>query len=298
MREKEEGRIPGPHRLPEEEFEQIDKLPASADAQPPETLREGYSWIHALETRYPGWHLQKVEGRPFAVPSGKLSESKVCLISLAGVFRRGQKPFNTTPGMVPAALRAMHFKDCGDCSFREISLDAESTDLAIAHAHYDTSEAEEDINCVFPMIRLVELEVEGTIGQCAEVHYGLMGFVPEAHRILATAARDLVPRLKDQQVGVAVVCGGCELSHQSAALIQREIETAGIPTVGISVCPDITRQMQVPRAVAVRFPLGSPFGASMDAPMQLRILRDALARIDAAMDPGEVVLLPYEWVKT
>jgi D-proline reductase (dithiol) PrdB len=298
MRDKEEGRVPGPRRSPEDEFEDIDKNADPVAAQGVDTLREGYSWIHALETRYPGWHLQPVEGSPFASPLKKLSESKVCLVSLAGVYRRGQKPFHISPEMIPAPLRAMRFKDRGDWSFREISLDAESRDLAIAHAHYDSSEAEEDINCVFPMMRLVELEVEGYVGECADRHYALMGFVPEPNLIVATAAAEIIPRLKAQQTDVAVVCGGCELSHQSAALIQREIEAAGIPTVGISVCPDITARMLVPRAVTLRFPLGSPFGAAMDAPMQLRVLRDALSLVDAAKAPGDVIHLPYDWVKT
>lgn len=297
MRDKEEGKGPGPRRPPEDDIEEIEIEPVPVSIQSIESLREGYSWIHALETRYPGWHLQSVEGFPFALPAKKLSESKVCLISLAGVYRKGQKPFSTSPGMVPAPLRAMRIKDRGDWSFREISLDAESTDLAVAHAHYDTREAEEDINCIFPMIRLVELEVEGVIGACAEVHYGLMGFVPEVQLLVRTAAGEIVPRLKAQQVDAAVVCGGCELSHQSAALIQREIEAAGIPTVGVSVCPDVTERLHVPRAVALRFPLGSPFGMSMDVSMQLRVLRDALSLIDTAKAPGPVVHLPYEWVK-
>jgi len=94
-----------------------------------------------------------------------------------------------------------------------------------------------------------------------------------------------------------VISGGCELSHQAAALIQREIESAGIPTVGISVCQDITYQLQVPRAVALAFPLGNPFGAPMDATMQSRVLRDALSLLPNAQTPGEIVRLPYDWVK-
>jgi hypothetical protein len=63
----------------------------------------------------------------------------------------------------------------------------------------------------------------------------------------------------------------------------------------VSVCPDITDHLQVPRAVSLRFPLGSPFGASMDTSMQLRVLRDALTQIGSVKMPGEVVSLPYEW---
>jgi D-proline reductase (dithiol) PrdB len=125
-----------------------------------------------------------------------------------------------------------------------------------------------------------------------------MGYVPEVQRILATATGEIIPRLKDQSVDVVVFSGGCELSHQSGALIQREIEATGIPAVGVSVCPDITDRLQVSRAVALRFPMGSPFGASMDTAMQLRVLRDALSLIDTVKTPGGIVYLPYDWIKT
>jgi D-proline reductase (dithiol) PrdB len=264
-------------------------------AQSLESLRNGYSWIRALEMRYPGWHLHPVEGFSFCLPLKELSNCKVAMVSLAGVYRKGQKPFNTSPGIIPAHLRAMSFKDRGDWSFREVPLEVDSTELLIAHAHYDREEADEDINCVFPMMRLVELEVEGFIGECANIHYSLMGYVPEVPLILDTVTGEIIPRLKERHVEAVLISGGCELSHQSGALIQREIEAAGIPTVSVSVCPDITDRLQVPRAVALRFPLGSPFGASMDTTMQLRVLRDALSLIDTVKTPGEVVSLPYEW---
>jgi D-proline reductase (dithiol) PrdB len=298
MKEKEEGRSSSLRRILDDDFQETDVDTAPMEAQSLESLRNGYSWIRALEIQYPGWQLHPVEGFSFCLPLSRLSESRVCLVSLAGVYRKGQKPFSTSPGMIPAPLRAMRFKDQGDWSFREVSLEADSTELAIAHAHYDHTEADEDINCVFPLIRLVELEVEGFVGECADVHYTMMGFVPEVKHILETVTVEIIPRIRNQKVDVVLVSGGCELSHQSGALIQREIEAAGIPTVGVSVCPDITDRLQVPRAVALRFPLGSPFGASMDAPMQLRVLRDALSLIDTVKTPGEIVPLPYDWIKT
>lgn len=295
MREREEGRNSVSRRHVDGEFREIDDDASPMAVQFLESLRSGYSWIRALEKRYSGWHLHPVEGFSFCLPLKDLSESRVAMVSLAGVYRKGQKPFSTSPGIIPARLRAMKFKDRGDWSFREVPLDADSTELLIAHAHYDHGEADEDINCVFPMMRLVELEVEGLIGECAGVHYSLMGYVPEVQLVLDTVADEVIPRLKDREVEAVLVSGGCELSHQSGALIQREIESAGIPTVGVSVCPDITDRLQVSRAVALRFPLGSPFGASMDTSMQLRVLRDALSLIDTVKTPGQVVSLPYEW---
>ncbi|HYK88634.1 MAG TPA: glycine/sarcosine/betaine reductase selenoprotein B family protein [Acidobacteriota bacterium] len=297
MKEKEEGKPSSVRRVADDDYIGRDDNPSPAVAQPLDTLRNGYSWVRSLEARYPGWHLHPVEGFHFTLPVKDLFASRVCMISLAGVYRKGQKPFNISPGVVPPPLRVMRFRDRGDWSFREIPVSADAAELAIAHAHYDHTEADEDINCVFPLARLVELEVEGFIGEAAPTHYSFMGYVPEVKPILDATARDIIPRLRKQGVDVVVVSGGCEISHQSAALIQREIEAAGIPTVGVSVCPDITYQLQAPRAATLRFPLGNPFGSSMDASMQSRVLRDSLTMVDDVQTPGEIKCLPYDWIK-
>ncbi len=297
MKEKEEGRASGQRRNYEDEHLRPDDDPPPVAAQLLDTLREGYSWSRVLETRHPGWRLPAVDGFPFTLPAKALSASRVCMVSFAGVYRKRQKPFNTAPGPVPPNLRAMRFRDRGDWSVRQITLDCDPSELAIAHAHYDHSEADEDINCVFPLARLAELEMEGIIGECAQVHYAMMGYVPEIKQIVQSAQREIIPGLKKQEVDTVIISGGCEFSHQSAALIQREIETAGIPTVAVSLCRDITYHLQAPRAVALRFPFGNPFGSSMDASMQARILRDALSLIESVKTPGEIVSLPYDWVK-
>jgi D-proline reductase (dithiol) PrdB len=297
MVEKEEGRASGLRRLPDDDEGEHLTDAAPATAQLLATLRQGYSWVKSIENRHPGWRLSQVDGFPFALPAGNLAGSRVCLVSLAGIYLKGQKPFITSPGVVPPEFRAMRFRDQGDWSVREIPVDCEPAELLIAHAHYDHTDADEDINCIFPLARLWELEVEGYIGECAPVHYSLMGYVPEVKRIVRAAVERVIPGLRAQEVDVVVVSGGCELSHHSAGLIQREIEAAGIPTVGVSVCRDITYQLQVPRAVALRFPLGNPFGAAMDTPMHSRVLKDALALIESAKAPGEVVDLAYDWAK-
>jgi D-proline reductase (dithiol) PrdB len=297
MKEKEEGRPPGLRRSIDDDHLRAEEDALPLPAQLMDTLREGYSWTRAFETRHPGWHLPAVEGFPFKLPARPVSDARICMISLAGVYRKGQKPFNTAPGPVPQALRLMRFRDRGDCSLRQIPVDCNPSELGIAHAHYDHSEADEDINCVFPLARLAELELEGFIGECAGEHYSMMGYVPEAKPMLQATERDLLPALRKQKIDAVVISGGCELSHYNAAIIQREIEAAGIPTVAVTLCRDITYHMQTPRAAALRFPLGNPFGSSMDAPMQTRILRDALSVLDSAKTPGEILDLPYDWVK-
>ena len=297
MKDREESRGPVPRRNQDEEENFMAEEAAPASIQNTSTLREGYSWIRALQARHPGWKLPAVEDALLTEPEKPLSESRVCLVSMGGIYRKGQKPFNTSPGPVPPALRAMRFRDRGDWTIREIPADCDPAELRIAHAHYDHGDGDDDINCVFPLARLVELELAGFIAQSAPFHYSMMGYSPETHPLLETVRREIIPRLRDHEVDVVLVSGGCDLSHQSAGLAQREIEGAGIPTVAVSVCPDITEGLLVPRAVALRFPLGNPFGGTLDAPMQTRILRDAFAQLEQVQEPGTVVTLPYEWVK-
>lgn len=297
-RERDDARTPNNRRIQDDEFAVEDDSPTTLARQAVETLREGYSWIRALEIRHPGWHLAEVTGTPFAPLRKKLGDCRVALVSFAGVYRKGQKPFSISPGLVPAGLQRMRFKDCGDWSVREISKDCDPLELEVAHAHYDHSEAQEDINCIFPLTRLVELELDGYIGECAERHYSLMGYVPEVARVVETVRQKIIPALERLKVDAVLVSGGCELSHQSAGLAQREIEAAGIATVAVSVCRDITERLRVPRAVALRFPLGNPFGAPLDHPTQSRILRDALSLLETARNPGEILGLPYDWIKT
>ncbi len=295
MKEREEGKTSGLRRAQDEDPFADDDSPQELTAQSLESLKEGYSWVRAMQSRHPGWIPFPVEGFPFSLPLCGLADARVCLVSLAGIYLHGQKPFNISPGVVPSDLRRMRFRDQGDWSVREIPAGVESAELAVAHAHYDHSEADEDINCVFPLARLVELAEEGFVAEAAGIHYSLMGYVPAAANVLHTARTEIIPGLKRQGVDVVLISGGCELSHQSAALMQREIEAAGIPTVGVTLCRDITYHMQVPRAAALRFPLGNPFGASMDVSMQSRILRDALALVESVTAPGEILDLPYEW---
>jgi D-proline reductase (dithiol) PrdB len=295
-KDRDESRNLGSRRTSEDDYRLEEDEPVVLVEQPRDSLREGYSWIRLLESRHPGWRLAAVDGLPFRQPERPLSELKVCLVSLAGVYAKGQKPFSTSPGPVPPELRHENFKIRGDWSYREIPKGADSSMLAVAHAHYDHSDADEDVNCVFPLTRLLELELDGFIGECAEMHYSLMGYVPEVRRLQSTVAQSIIPALRKRSVDAVVVSGGCELSHQSAGLIQREIEAAGIPTTAVSVCPDISEQLRVPRAVGLRFPLGNPFGAALDNATQSRILRDCLALLESATLPGIVVRLPYEWV--
>jgi len=66
------------------------------------------------------------------------------------------------------------------------------------------------------------------------------------------------------------------MCHQSVGLIQSAIEKSGIPTVSITLLPQVTERVRPPRALFVNRPLGYPLGAPSDAGVQEKILLAAL----------------------
>ncbi len=78
------------------------------------------------------------------------------------------------------------------------------------------------------------------------------------------------------------------MCHQSVGLIQSVIEKSGIPTVSITVLPEVTARVKPPRALAVDRPLGYPLGAPHDPVLQKRIL---LAALDLLLQPVPEPLL-------
>jgi len=68
----------------------------------------------------------------------------------------------------------------------------------------------------------------------------------------------------------------------------------GIPTVLITVSPEVSAQMRPPRAL---YPNGFKVGNSLGKPgmrdLQKKILRDALAQLTANTPPGKVITQDY-----
>jgi D-proline reductase (dithiol) PrdB len=297
MRKWEEKEPNDQKRIPDEDRSKKEKTVTKGPVQSIETLRQGFSWVNYFKSQHPNWDFAVFNGIPWHPLAKPLYEAKVALLTTAGVYVHGQKPFNISPGIVSEDLRRQKFKGRGDWSFREIPRDVDSRDLVIVHAFYDHTDADDDVNCVFPLDRLRELEYENYLGAVAETHYGIMGYVPEYQLLLDVTAKELIPKLKSEGVDAVLVTPGDPLSHHSAAILQREIEAAGISTVSVSVCRDITDRIKVPRVVAVRFPMGNVFGHPFDDTMHFRIIKDALQTLTTLEKPGTILDLPYEWIE-
>ena len=78
-------------------------------------------------------------------------------------------------------------------------------------------------------------------------------------------------------------------------LVARVFEGSGIPTVTLSMIPDLTRAVGVPRLAGISYPFGRPLGQPHDADGQRAVLRAMLDLLSSAAGPDTYVELPFEW---
>jgi hypothetical protein len=85
------------------------------------------------------------------------------------------------------------------------------------------------------------------------------------------------------------------MCHQSVGLLQGAIERRGIPTISVTVRPEITAHSNISRACYLRFPTGNPMGEPHKADQQRMILTAVLEQLTLIQEPGTIVELPYRW---
>ncbi len=121
-------------------------------------------------------HLDKISALPdYGVTpyaSGPpLNQRRVAIVTTAGLHVRGDRAF-----------------EMGSADYRVIPGDAPAGDVVMSHisVNYDRSGFQEDINVVFPIDRLRELQAEGAIGSISDFHYSFMG-ASQGHTLEAKA---------------------------------------------------------------------------------------------------------------
>jgi D-proline reductase (dithiol) PrdB len=105
---------------------------------------------------------------PWAPVRKPLAESKVALLTTAGVSMKDDTPFDMEYERQNPTR--------GDSSFRRLRRDATASDIVANHLHIDTGYIERDLNVALPLARLDELVAEGAVGASAQTHYSIMGF--------------------------------------------------------------------------------------------------------------------------
>ncbi len=128
---------------------------------------------------------------PMTMPA---SQCRLALVTTGGVHLRSQPPYN--------------MKDsAGDPTFREIPADAHVRNLTITHNYYDHSDADKDINIVFPIERVRELAQFGDIGEVNHRHFSFMGHITNQHipTLMNITALRVASALKADGVDIAIL---------------------------------------------------------------------------------------------
>jgi len=147
-----------------------------------------------LVDAYTPWESEDV---PWTGLKKPLHECRVALVTTAGVHHRDQAPYD------------MHDRN-GDPSYRVIDGKRPLSDLMITHDYYDHSDADRDINIVFPLERLRELVDEGIMGELSERHFAFMGHIDGPHIpvLISKSAPEVARMLTEDGVDVVLLTPG------------------------------------------------------------------------------------------
>lgn len=133
---------------------------------------------------------------PFTPFERELSRATVAIVTAGGVHRKDQDAFNIAD-------------ELGDLTFRILEGDVNPQDLMVTHHHYDHSDADRDINVVFPVDALRELAAEGFIGGVAREHIGYMGYTMQLKRMYEETAPQIAEEIdKKSRADIVVLTGG------------------------------------------------------------------------------------------
>jgi D-proline reductase (dithiol) PrdB len=134
---------------------------------------------------------------PWTPVEKSLAESTVALVSSAGIALATDRPFDQE-----GERRNPWW---GDPSFRVLPRTTTSPDIRVCHLHVNPRNAEQDLNCLFPIERLNELEAAGEVGRAAPRHYSTMGYILEPTVLLGETVPAIVRLMREDGVDLAAL---------------------------------------------------------------------------------------------
>ena len=140
------------------------------------------------------WPCLEHDDTPWAPMAKPLSQSKLGLVTTAGLHLRTDKPFI-----------AVH--EGGDTAFRVIPRSAKADEILQSHTSsgFDHTGIYRDINVTFPIDRLQELVDQKKIGSLSDNYYSFMGALRDVSDIVENTGPEVARRLKDEGVEVVLL---------------------------------------------------------------------------------------------
>ena len=242
--------------------------------------------LRAIRERHdPAYEFLSPGPLPWSLLDRPLDETRVLLVTTGGLHLKSDPPFE--PDREPG----------GDTSFRWVPHGARARELERAAPYVDAAHAAKDPEVALPMRALERLHREGVAGRPVSRHAVFCGGILRPLPGLERSVERLLPELRDQGAGAAVLLPTCSLCVQTVSLLARALESSGLATVTISMLPELTERVGAPRTLAVRFPFGAPCGDPGNRELHLAVLREALELLATAERAGEIRRSGLGWRK-
>jgi D-proline reductase (dithiol) PrdB len=237
---------------------------------------------YVRQERDPDFAFHHVRPIPWA-PAPDPATVTVALVSSGALHLAGDPPFEVMTSR------------WGDTSFRVIPHGTPPDALDLAADYVDEKYLRKDPEVSLPLAALDRLVAAGRAGAAAARHYSLCeGIVRPLPGVTETTAR-LAELMAADDVGAVVLLPTCSLCVQTVALAAIELERRGLPTVVISLLPELTEHVGAPRALHVRFPFGAPCGDPGNGDLHDAVLTAALAWLAEAPAPGAAHHCRLRW---
>lgn len=131
------------------------------------------------------------ETAPLGRISKPLSDCCVSMLTSGGVSHCSM------PGFNPDARN--------DHRLDEVGQDVASSDFEINDSYYNHDDAERDINCIFPIDRLKEMDANGIIGSIAPRFWsGFMGRIYNRTKLIEESIPAFIEKLREDAVDILV----------------------------------------------------------------------------------------------
>ena len=129
-----------------------------------------------------------------------LNKCTIALVSSAGLALKTDQPFDQEGERQNPWW--------GDPTYRIIPRTTTDGDLKLYHLHMHPQIAEQDLNTILPLQRLLKLEECGEISRSAANHYSFMGYNMQPQVLLEESTPAMIQHMKQDGVDVVVIIPG------------------------------------------------------------------------------------------
>ncbi len=138
------------------------------------------------------WH--RIDPIPWTPLRKPLGESKLCLVSSAGL-------------LLPSQVTGVNLKRGEDPTFREIPSEIDVSSLVDTQPSrsFDHAGIRSDPNLAFPIDRVRELKEQGRIGSLSRNHLSFRGTITSTRRLIQETAPAAVRKMSGDGVDVALL---------------------------------------------------------------------------------------------